>query len=206
LQLERLSHPRLERFSAPQSWIDLGIVQKIGDRDWNLVCPSVAIAILQKFSENFLPFVKILWNMSLRGDAFEMMNTSNFKQRANGNSKYSIEPLNCSYLHHANMENFMFEINQVMPVHNYGENFRFVEGCLYVLPKCYPIVDYALLYQGNLILFQVSVMSLADHQEKKRRSTKQLIDLTNDQLKGMLEYFKIELPKKKGESKLYRYN
>ena len=56
---------KIQEISAPQSWIDLGIVQKLGDRDWTLVCPSVAIAILQKFSENFLPFVRILVSFSI---------------------------------------------------------------------------------------------------------------------------------------------
>lgn len=50
---------KLDGISAPQSWIDIGIVQKYQDK-WDLVCPSVGIALLQKFSENFLPFVKIL--------------------------------------------------------------------------------------------------------------------------------------------------
>jgi hypothetical protein len=124
-----------------------------------------------------------------------MMNTSNFKQRTLMNSKYSIEPLNCSHIRHENMENLQFDITQVMPVHNYGESFRFVEGCLYVLPKCYPIIEYALLSRGNLILFQVSVMSLADHQEKRRKKTKKLTDWKNEEVEGILKLFSISNPK-----------
>jgi hypothetical protein len=58
--IARVVTSKIGEISAPESWIEMGIVQMIGDRDWSLVCPSVAIAILQKFSENFLPFVNIL--------------------------------------------------------------------------------------------------------------------------------------------------
>jgi len=57
--VEKVVTSKISGISAPQSWIDIGIVQQHKD-GWDLVCPSVAIAILQKFSENFLPFVKIL--------------------------------------------------------------------------------------------------------------------------------------------------
>lgn len=134
--------------------------------------------------------------MGVRGDAFEMINTSNFQQRTIGSSKYTVEPLNCMHVRHPSTENFVFQITQVIPAHNYGEHFRFVEGCLYVLPPCYPIVDYAMMCQGNLILFQVSVMSLADHQEKRRKNIKKLSDLTNDVLEKILSVFGITLPKK----------
>jgi len=132
----------------------------------------------------------------MRGDAFEMMNISNFKQRVIGNSKYIIEPLNCCHVRHNNIENLVFEVNQVMPVHKYTDNFTFVNGCLYILPKCFPIVDYALLYNGNLILIQVSVLSLSEHQEKKKEKTKDLSFLTNPELEGIFEKFKIQKPKK----------
>ena len=128
--------------------------------------------------------------MSMRGDAFEMMNTSNFKQRVIGNSKYTIEPLNCLHNRHSNAEDLIFEVNQVMPIHKYTEGFTFVDGCLYILPTGFPIVDYALLYNGKLILIQVSVSSLAVHQSEKKEKTKDLSSLTNPALEGILEKIK----------------
>ena len=136
----------------------------------------------------------------MRGDAFEMMNISNFKQRMIGNSKYIIEPLNCCYIRHNNVDNLVFEVNQVIPVHKYTENFMFVHGCLYILPKCFPIIDYALLYNGNLILIQVSVLLLSEHQEKKKQKRKDLSSLTNHELEGIYKKFKIQKPKKSKDS------
>jgi len=63
----------------------------------------------------------------------------------------------------------------------------FVEDCLYVLPKCFPIVDFALLSKRCLILIQASVPSLADHQSRQKVSVKTLNDLTNRELFAILQ-------------------
>jgi len=61
------------------------------------------------------------------------------------------------------VEPLSFVISLVMPVCDKAQllQISFVEDCLYVLPKCFPIVDFALLSKRCLILIQASVLSLS---------------------------------------------